>query len=115
VYRKGATPSLSVPTSELPSYTPSEVRESSASAHGTADSVTLAPGRAALVRSSEAPHSTTFLVAGPGKKFAMPSDTVLSAFGFGGVTPTALPPQLMALIPLGPPMDPTAARRPVSG
>lgn len=108
-----ATPTLAVPASRLPSFSLPQVSQSVQSARGTADSVAVSGGKAALVRSSD--HSaTTFLVAEPGKRYAAATPQVLPAFGYGDVKPTTVPAQLLALIPVGKALDPLAARTPVS-
>lgn len=114
-HSSGGKPTLAVPASREPTtYVPSRIAESATSAAGVADSVSLPPGKAALVKSADG-SATSFLVAAPGKKFAIPSAAVLSAFGYSGATPTKLPSALLALIAVGAPLDPTNARRPVSG
>jgi type VII secretion protein EccB len=115
VYRNGTTqPAFAVPPSRLPTFTVSTVTESVQSRQGVADSVTLGPGSAAVAKVSGA-SPTVFVIAEPGKKFAVTSADVLSGFGYGAVTPASLPVQLLPLIPTGPALDPTAARRPVRG
>ncbi|WP_375487564.1 type VII secretion protein EccB [uncultured Jatrophihabitans sp.] len=114
LYRGGTrTPLLAAPPSLLPSYSLPQVSQSALSARGIADSVAVAGGKAALVRSSD--HSTTTsLVAEPGQRFAATSAGVLSGFGYDHVTPTTVPAQLLTLIPVGRALDPVAARTPVS-
>lgn len=115
VYPKDATqPTFAVPPSLLPSYTPGAIVESARSQQGRADTVVLAPGRAALAVSADG-ASTVFVVADPGEKFAATSKAVLAGFGYGNVTPAKVPVELMPLIPTGPALDPAAARRPVTG
>ena len=113
LYRGGdATPSLAVPPSLLPSFSLPQVSQSALSARGTADSVGVTGGKAALVRSSD--HSTTtFLVAEPGKRYAAATTGVLAGFGYDKVTPSTVPAQLLALIPVGQALNPTAALTPV--
>lgn len=114
VYPAGGTePSFTVPPSRLPSFPGSTVTESDRSRQGQADLVTLTPGSAALVRAPNA--ATAFLVAEPGLKYATASADALNGFGYGGVQPGALPAQVLLLIPTGPALDPTSARRPASG
>ncbi|WP_375500227.1 type VII secretion protein EccB [uncultured Jatrophihabitans sp.] len=114
LYRgNSSNPTLSVPPSLLPSYSLPQVSQSALSARGTADSVAVSGGKAAIVRSND--HSaTTFLVAEPGRRYAAASSDVLAGFGYADVTPATIPAQLLALIPVGLALDPVAARTPVA-
>jgi len=115
VYRDGAAKAtFAVPPSILPAFTSSRVVESVPSRQGLADTVVLAPGRAAVVKSSDG-SATVFVVAEPGKKFAAASPEVLGGFGYSGISPVSLPSQLLPMIPTGPALDPLAARSPVTG
>lgn len=115
VYRADATqPTFAAPASRLPDVTPTAFTQSARSAAGQADEVVLPPGSGALVRSTNG-SSTVYLVAYPGAKYAAASSGVLTLFGYGGVKPDPLPPELIALLPPGPALDQQAARRPVTG
>lgn len=115
VYRSGAAqPSFAVPASRLPSFPTTQVVESPRSQQGRADEVVLSPGRAAVARSSNR-SATVFVIADPGEKFAVTSASVLAGFGYDSVKPALVPAELLPLIPTGPALDPTAARRPASG
>lgn len=85
------------------------VTESAASTAGQADQVAIAPGRAALVKADTA-ATTLYLVAAPGEKFPMTAG-VLKAFGYSASSAIALPDQFLLMMPTGPALDPTAARR----
>ena len=74
----------------------------------------LRPGQAAVARSSGG-AATLFVVADPGKKFAVASPDVLGGFGYAGHKPSTVPFELLPLIPTGPALDPVAARRPTTG
>lgn len=115
IYRSGAAePVFAVPPSELPSFPTQQVSESDASRRGIADHVVIAPGSAALARSSSG-AATPYLIAEPGRKFAVTSKDTLTGFGYAGVQPTVVPAEVLLLIPVGPALDPTAARRPAGG
>ncbi len=106
-------PRFAVAPSQLPNFEVTTVTESSDSAGGRADAVTVSPGHAALVRSGDR-SPTVFAVAAPGRKYAFASPALLAAFGYGD-QPAVLPGQLLPLIPDGKALDPEAARTPVSG
>lgn len=81
------------------------------------DHIVVPPGRGALVEPESAPGYPTgalFLVTDQGRRFAVPTSEVLSVLGYEGVTPTRVPAALVALVPAGPPLDPVAARTPVT-
>ncbi len=114
VYRgDAATPDLAVPPSRLPAFASGQVAESGRSQRGQADEVVLRPGQAAVARSSGG-AATLFVVAEPGKKYAVASPDVLAGFGYAGRTPSTAPFELLPLIPTGRALDPVAARRPAS-
>jgi type VII secretion protein EccB len=82
----------------------------------TADRVLVANGRGALVRAAPAPgvtaETTVYLVTDQGLRYPLRSTDAVNAFaalGYGGRTPTQVPAAMLALIPLGPTLDPTAA------
>lgn len=108
------TTAFTVPERGLPDHPPGSVVETMTSRRGIADTVRVGPGHAAIVRSGDGAPAV-FLVAGSGTKFAFADRSVLTAFGYAGVTATTLPGELCALLPTGPALDPQAARRPVPG
>ena len=73
-----------------------------------ADQIVVPPGKGALIRSSTGGLS---LVTDVGKRFAIPSDDLLPVLGYPSAQPTTIAPELIALIPAGPSLDPTAAKR----
>jgi type VII secretion protein EccB len=83
----------------------------------SADRVSLAGGHGALVQAVPAPGASAtgtplYLVTDQGIRYPIPnkSPDVQAALGYGGVTPVRVPAALVALIPLGPALDPAAAR-----
>lgn len=81
-----------------------------------ADRVAVTPGWAAIVEampSAEAPSGTRYLVTDLGVRHALSSPDVQGYFGYGAVEPVRLPAAVVARMPLGPALDPVAARRPV--
>jgi type VII secretion protein EccB len=115
VYRGSSVePGFATPPSKLPAYSPNGVAESEGSRRGVADEVLLSPGRAAVVKSRDG-STTVFVIADPGRRFAVSSDDVLKGFGYADVKPTLLPVEILPLIPIGPALDTSAALRPVSG
>jgi hypothetical protein len=82
-----------------------------------ADHVTIPAGRAALVRTLQAPgdtsvNTTTYLVTDLGVKYALPrtdTEKVITSLGYGGIAPQPVPTFLLALLPIGPTFDPTLA------
>ena len=114
VYRDGGDkPGFAVPPRLAPAFVTSAVAESATSRRGRADAVTLAPGAAAVV-TSDSGSRTVFVVADSGRKFPATDPAVLAGFGYGGVVPTRVTAQVLALIPTGGALDPVAARRPTS-
>ncbi|HVQ92353.1 MAG TPA: type VII secretion protein EccB [Mycobacteriales bacterium] len=84
-----------------------------AGATDLADRVWLPPGRAAVVQALPALGATTgtrYLITDLGVRFPVPSADVLTALGYAGVAPTPVPWLLLRLVPVGPPLDPAAAR-----
>jgi len=83
-----------------------------------ADRVVVAGGRGALVRAVPATGATvsnglpTYLVTDQGLRYAFPTTApeAQAALGYQGVAPVAVPAALVALIPPGPPLDPSAAK-----
>jgi type VII secretion protein EccB len=114
VYRSGTgQPAFAVPGSTLPPFSADQVVQSDRSRQGLADEVVLPPGRAAVVRSSGG-AATLFVIADPGRKYAVTSPEVLSGFGYDAQPPATVPFLLLPLIAPGPALDPQAARRPVT-
>jgi hypothetical protein len=113
VWTKGsdAAPHFTIPAGTAPTGF-GKITESAASSHGVADSVSFKPGGAALVRSTHA--STVYVLAEPGNKFPLASADALGALGYGDVKAQVVPDFLLATLPQGPALDPTAARTPVN-
>ncbi len=104
---------LTNPTIEFPSSVAGftegqDVGESALSEHGRADEVDLQPGGAAFVTTTNN-SAVGYLVAIPGKTFALNSDDVVSAFGYGSAKPATVTPQLITLLPPGPALTPESA------
>jgi hypothetical protein len=84
-----------------------------------ADAVLMPPGQATLVRTLPAPgdttpNTTTYLVTDQGVRYALPranTAAVLGSLGYAGITPVPVPRFLLALLPIGPTLDPDAARQ----
>ncbi|MBS2552742.1 type VII secretion protein EccB [Catenulispora sp. NL8] len=74
--------------------------------------VRVAGGHGALVRAQPAPGvatGTLYLITDTGLKYPLPSADVAGRLGYAGVTPAAVPTQILALIPTGTTLDPVAA------
>lgn len=86
-----------------------EVRVASSSV----DWVIMPPGRAALVESRTGPAAAGALglVNDRGVLYPLTSADLLPVLGFGEATPVRLPSGLIALLPVGPALDPVAARQ----
>ncbi|HEY3631572.1 MAG TPA: type VII secretion protein EccB [Jatrophihabitantaceae bacterium] len=83
-----------------------------------ADQVAVPPGRGALVASTQspgAPAGTTYLITDTGRRYPVPNSDAASALGYGGSTPVAVAPPVLALLPTGVTLDPGAAQQVVSG
>jgi hypothetical protein len=79
----------------------------------TVDQLVVAPGSAAIVSvltSGGDPTPGTFLITDAGLRYAVPSPDVVSWLGYSTIQPVAIPSRLLALVPQGPALDPTAAR-----
>jgi hypothetical protein len=79
-----------------------------------ADRVVVEPGRGAVVSaqpSADAP-GTLSVVSELGIRYPVPGEDVLATLGYQGVSPVRLPSGLVALLPVGPALDPVAARTP---
>jgi hypothetical protein len=82
-----------------------------------ADYVRVDGGSGAVVEAVSAPGAsggTLSVVTDLGRRYAVPSVSVLDTLGFKGVTPVRVPANLVALLPAGPALDPEAARAPVA-
>jgi type VII secretion protein EccB len=95
-------------------------RTGSVSAAGTvlADRVVVPPGRGAVVEavaSPGAPSGALGVVTDLGTRYAVPSADVLGILGYQGVTPVRVPASVVSLVPAGRPLDPAAARTPLTG
>lgn len=116
-YSDGAqTPSFGIPARVLQTYladTPVTLPPGDATST-LADDVVVAPGRAAMVVSGSGSRTVT-IVAAPGRRFAVVNASVLAAFGYDGARPGVVPAAVLALVPTGPSLDPTAARQPATG
>jgi type VII secretion protein EccB len=82
-----------------------------------ADQVLLPGGRGALVATLMPPESpavgNVYVLTDQGVKYPVPRGStggVLSALGYEGVAPVAVPASILALLPTGPALDPEAAR-----
>jgi type VII secretion protein EccB len=76
------------------------------------DWVAVQPGRGAIVDAVAAPNAPSGLlgvVSDLGVLFPVPSTAVLATLGFGAAAPHVLPSALVALLPRGNALDPTAA------
>ena len=91
------------------------VRQGARDAVRTAESVLLPGGKGALVQAAvgageggaAAPGSTVYLVSAQGVRYPLGtrSGDAMTALGYGGVTPLAVPASLLALIPTGPALE----------
>jgi type VII secretion protein EccB len=87
----------------------------SQSPNGTplADRVWVPPGKAALVEALPSPEATDgplYLVTDLGRRYAIPSGTVLRSLGLTDAHISRLPASLLVRLPEGPALDPVAAR-----
>ncbi|MBT0768126.1 type VII secretion protein EccB [Kineosporia sp. J2-2] len=108
----GFTPKIFV-NSEIPVNSGLDTRAVSGTGTALADRVWVQPGKATLVQSLPSPESDSgplYLVTDQGTRYAIPSDTALSALGLGSADTWSLPASLVARIPEGPALDPDAAR-----
>ncbi|KAA2266476.1 type VII secretion protein EccB [Solihabitans fulvus] len=81
-----------------------------------ANEVYVPPGSGALVSDQPAPNApggTSYLITDSGMKFPVSGQDAVRALGYGGVKPQGVATGLLALLPTGPALDPTAAQRPV--
>ncbi len=82
----------------------------------TVDQVVMTGGRAAVVRAvagrGDAAGTAVYLVVnGMRYPFGQRNGDARTALGYGAVTPTAVPAAMLALVPTGPTLDVTAAKR----
>jgi hypothetical protein len=84
---------------------------------GVADRVIVPSGKGALVRVEPAPgvrsDTTIYLITDQGYKFPLRDEgqvNAVVALGYSGVEPLPVPSSLLALVPNGPLLDPTAAQ-----
>lgn len=92
----------------LPNAAPTDL------ADGRADAVTVPNDRAALIRSDQDVNGVSIvapMTTQPyGRRFAVSSNDVLTAFGYAGITPVAVPASLVLVLPTGPALDPDQVR-----
>lgn len=82
-----------------------------------ADRVLLEPGRAVLVEAlsaPDAPHGSLHLVTDQGVRHGLVHEDVAAMLGYPRGRAVRLPATLLDRLPAGPPLDPVAARTPVS-
>lgn len=72
-----------------------------------ADRIVVPPGKGTLIRSSTGGLA---LVTDLGKRYAIPSDDLLPVLGYASVQPMTVTPELAALVPGGPALDPAMAK-----
>jgi type VII secretion protein EccB len=92
----------------------------SRTAQGTvlADRILVPPNSGAVIEalaSPSAPGGALSIVTDLGIRYPVPSPEVLAMLGYAGVTPVRVPAELVALFPVGPALDPSAAQQPVAG
>ncbi|WP_446218079.1 type VII secretion protein EccB [Micromonospora sp. IBHARD004] len=122
-YRAGAAGGPPTTTLEVLDRAPAEltgdagvaVRQGARDAVRTAESVLLPGGKGVLVQAAAgsgeggaaAAGSAVYLVSGQGVRYPLGtrSGDALTALGYGGVTPLAVPASLLALIPTGPALE----------
>jgi type VII secretion protein EccB len=77
-----------------------------------ADRVVVEPGRGAVV--SAVPGALS-VVSETGIRYPVPGTDVLTMLGYSGVNPVRIPSSVVSLLPVGPALDPVAARTPTRG
>jgi type VII secretion protein EccB len=82
--------------------------ESRTSRAGGADRLELAPGAGMLAAAPDA--RAAYFIGAPGRLYAAASLATLAGFGYGEVEPVTVSPELIAILPQGPAMDPVKAR-----
>lgn len=100
-----ARPQLAMPRSPEAGTPTGESRTSAA---GRADRLVLAPGAGMVAATPQA--KAVYVVGPPGRLYAAASLATLAGFGYGEVDPVVLSPELIAILPEGPAMDPARAR-----
>src|SRR6266508_1481010 len=117
-YTAAPKATLALPTGETapPATSPSLV--TSASGTVLAARVLVPPSGGAVVEalaSPAAPGGTLSIITDLGIRYSVPSTDVLGMLGYAGVTPVRVPAEVVALLPVGPALDPLAAQQPVAG
>lgn len=80
---------------------------------GGADQVVISPGSGLLLRDQPGPEvaeGTRYLLVDSGVRYPIPTDKVAGMLGYGGLAPRPVPGPILALLPVGQPLDPEAAR-----
>lgn len=98
-------PEITLPRSTEPGTPTGESRTSRA---GGADRLELAPGAGMLVATPDA--KAVYFLGQPGRLYAAASLATLAGFGYGEVDPVTVSPELVAILPEGPALDPARAR-----
>ncbi|WP_433346800.1 type VII secretion protein EccB [Micromonospora sp. CA-111912] len=121
-YRKGAVDAPPTTTLEVFDRVPAElsgpatpVRQGARDAVRTAEQVLLPGGKGVLVQAAPGageggtgtPGSTVYLISAQGVRYPLGtrSGDALTALGYGGVTPLAVPASLLSLVPTGPALE----------
>ena len=79
-----------------------------------ADQVFVPPGSGALVTATQspgAPSGTTYLITDTGHRYPVVSSAAVSALGYGSSGRSAVSESVLALLPVGVPLDPSAAQQ----
>lgn len=82
--------------------------ESGTSRAGGADRVVLEPGEGMLAAAPDG--GAVYFIGAPGSLYAASGTQALAGFGYGEVEPVVVPPELIAILPQGPALDPAKAR-----
>ena len=112
VYGANSSLTLAVPSGTAPAGG-ATINGSPQSQQGIADEVDVPAEKAAVVVADNN-SATRFIVAAPGKKFAV-SAADLGGLGYGSAAPLKLPAQWLLLLPSGPALDRSAAQRTAGG
>ncbi len=113
-----AAPSLAVDPTLPPADPMSTTARRTASGTPLADRVHVPPGSAIVVEampSAQAPAGTLTVVTDMGRRYPLASPDVLKMLGYPSARPVRLPAGLVARLPEGPSLDPSAARRQTLG
>jgi type VII secretion protein EccB len=108
-----AAPQLTVDPALPPADPMSTTARRSAGGTPLADRVYVPPGSAAVVESmpsAQAPAGTLTVVTDMGRRYPLATPDVLKMLGYPSARPVRLPAGLVARLPEGPSLDPTAAR-----